>query len=308
MACSSCGYRFVLDPKVDGLADRKFLAAVRRASANDTYHYTKEQLYAAHARGQSRSPKIPAIVGGICAAAGLLVWFANSALGALALVAGAVAIICLIMAVARALRRPPNRREWDGIVAKWQTSKRRDALAKMITEPRLGTPPPEWQEPDIYDYGVERILIVERDLLVDLFVLNGLHAEHRALVLSETGYPDYLVPRARHCLEENDQLPVLLLHDATRHGVAMEQRLRGSSLLPLAERPIKDLGLFPDDVRKLAQLRPVGGGSRGLGVPADALLYGALVAGLSDCFAQDVALADLIEQRRKDTTDASGFG
>ena len=63
-------------------------------------------------------------------------------------------------------------RKWVGV---------QGPIEKMIETPRLGTPPPEFEEPDLYDYGVERILVVQHDLLVDLFVLNGLHAEQRML-------------------------------------------------------------------------------------------------------------------------------
>ena len=51
---------------------------------------------------------------------------------------------------------------------KWLRTGKTDRLQKMLTTAQLGTPPPDWPEPDIYDYGVERILIVEHDILVDL--------------------------------------------------------------------------------------------------------------------------------------------
>ena len=68
---------------------------------------------------------------------------------------------------------------------------------------------------------MERILVVARDLLVDLMINNNRHTDQRILVLAESGYPDYLVPRARQLLEERCDLPVFLLHDATPSGVAM---------------------------------------------------------------------------------------
>jgi hypothetical protein len=60
----------------------------------------------------------------------------------------------------------PNQEEFWRIVKKWEEKK--GALAGMLVKPSLHQPPPEFQESDIYDYGVERIIIVERPILVDL--------------------------------------------------------------------------------------------------------------------------------------------
>ena len=45
MRCQ-CGYRFVINPKLPGnLTDGKLLTFIRKASANNTYYFTFNQLY-----------------------------------------------------------------------------------------------------------------------------------------------------------------------------------------------------------------------------------------------------------------------
>jgi hypothetical protein len=140
---------------------------------------------------------------------------------------------------------------------------RADPIERLVDSPRLSAPPPPAPEPDVYDYGVERILIVEHDRLVDSLVLSGDHAELRALVLSESGYPRYLVDRARKLLLERPDLPVVILHDATEAGRKMNARLQSSGLLPLRGRKITDAGLFPNQAARLGGVTP--------GVTADRL-------------------------------------
>lgn len=64
-------------------------------------------------------------------------------------------------------------------------------LAKLLEAPALHAPPAPYREGDIYDYGVERIVIVEHDLLVDLLVMNNQHAEQRALLASSASDGDF---------------------------------------------------------------------------------------------------------------------
>lgn len=117
---------------------------------------------------------------------------------------------------------------WRRYVRKWQGAG--NEIPKLIESESLSNPPSDCKEGDIYDYGVERILIVERDILVDWLVLNDFHAQERTLVLSVSGYPDYLVPIARELIEQNANLPVCLLHDSTARGLLMNSHLVGSSL------------------------------------------------------------------------------
>ena len=187
-----------------------------------------------------------------------------------------------------------DRRRFQLFLERWQKLGIKGSLDRMIEHPSLHHPPPEWPETDIYDYGVERILIVERDILVDVFVRNGLHAQERMLVLSESGYPDYLIPLAQRCLRDNPEVPVYLLHDAARHGPTMSRRIQVADFLPLEGHPVLDLGLFPNDVKRMPNLKALQLHKREFAVPVDVLLYATLGAGIAQAMAQNLAFGELL--------------
>jgi hypothetical protein len=149
-------------------------------------------------------------------------------------------------------------------------------------------------------------LLVEHDLLVDLFVLNGFHADERTLILSETGYPAYLLPIARQCLQENPNLPVYLLHDASQRGIRMDRRVRAAALLPLEGHPVRDLGLFPDDIKRMRGLGALQPHMQNVGLPVDVLLFTVLGAGIAQAMAQNVVLRDLLLQGHRRGPESAG--
>ncbi len=51
----SCGYIFVLDPKIDHITDKKFLSIIIAASNNDTLYFTEDQLYTMYSRKLRKS-------------------------------------------------------------------------------------------------------------------------------------------------------------------------------------------------------------------------------------------------------------
>ncbi|MAE65235.1 MAG: hypothetical protein CMJ18_13270 [Phycisphaeraceae bacterium] len=297
-----CGYRFLFDPKTDPITDGRFLAAVRGASANGTWHFTANQLYAAHLRRRRAYRGIAAACAIAAVIASVVCGFVvPPALWALI----PIALVCIGWAGNQYSREPLARDQWDRCVERWRSER---TLEKMIVQPSLGDPPPQWQEPDIYDYGVEKIVLVDRDLTVDLLVLNNLHAEQKALILSEHGYPPYLVERATGVLRENAEIPVYLLHDAASTGPPMAERLGASTLLPIEGHPVIDLGLSPDDVRKLPQLRHARRREEEAVTPVDFIPVGALLAVMAVSFENRVGMWDAIEQQRILHGDTGSFG
>ncbi len=179
----------------------------------------------------------------------------------------------------------------------------------MIFKPGPHTPPEEWGESDIYEYEVERILIVQRDILVDLMVRNNQHAEHRMLVISETGHPAYMVPHVVRLLNERDDLTTFLLHDADAIGAGLKKRVKKLRWLPLKPHPVIDMGFFPDDFTKLKHTRNYENRQRERTLPADALMLGALVTGMSACFASHSTFAEELSREVENSiTSSSDFG
>jgi hypothetical protein len=284
MMCG-CGYQFVFDPKTEGLADGRFAAVLRRASANGTRYFTVNQLYSEFARRSRPSAVGPFVAAGLASLLllGALLYqrWGLAALGVL------FTLLLVGVGVARQRARPMPKERFDQLLARWIAAKGHPD--RLITTPRLDTPPPEWAEHDMYDYGVRCILLVDRPEIVDLLVLNGLHTQEGALVLSMDGYPQYLTDRAEGLLAQYPDLPVYLLHDATSAGIAAAQRFHARPSLPVEPERVIDLGLYPSDTRHFRRLKQLGLGSGNEQAPLDLLPYPtlqrathiALVAGVS---------------------------
>lgn len=274
MTCS-CGYRFVFDPRKDIVNDWRFEATVRQASSNGTYFFTAHQLYAAACR------RLKIQWGGGCllllligvatlftilADDGPPTWTIPTMWGILVIIGGLITL--------SVFRPRLSRVKWDRVLRRWE--KKNGPLEKMVRTPMLAEPPPEWAEPDIFSYGVVRVLICERDELVDWLVLNRFHVNEQTVVISQSGYPDYLLPRVNDLLRSDNPPEVFLLHDATTKGETLERHLRQSGRFAMDGATVIDLGLTPQVVPRVRSLRKV---RRSMGdgdVPVDAIPYGVL--------------------------------
>ena len=298
MTCVGCQYDFCFNPKLSGMTDGKFVACIKSASQNDTQWFTLNQLYAAFCRRFSRPRYHYAVIGLLPIVPAVVLIMDGDYTTApyvLPLIVGGLVLTGVLATACYFLRPRVERSHFGELLKRWRRHGK--SIDKLLTEPSLKQPPPEWNEPDIYDYGVERILIVERDMLVDLFVRNGFHAEQRMLVLSESGYPSYLAPIAAKLLEERADLPVFLLHDATAHGIGMEQRIRSGDLLPLRNQPLTDLGLFPADFQRLKRTKSFDVADKARALPVDALPFPFLVMGMQSAFIHGVPFSTLLTQQ-----------
>ena len=291
MQCA-CGYRFIFDPRVTGgLTDAEFIESIDSASANGTYYFTKNQLYTAYCRvkagGSSRA-------GGLVVFAFLLTIFAfffwsdRNGPNVFSLFFAAAALLCLIIGVRTAMgpRQAPSREGFENAVQLWLYSGK--TIDRLITEPRLGSPPPEYEEGDIYDYGVERLLFVQQDMLVDLLVLNGFHAEERTLVVSDNIYPDYLMHLADEAFRKNPHIPMFHLHDTTLSSP------KGFLPSPFYRYDVIDLGLFPADVKRIRAIKAIRPKNMKYIIPVDMIPYSLLVAMLSEAMEQGVPFAPIL--------------
>ncbi|MFC1849328.1 hypothetical protein ACFL27_03880 [candidate division CSSED10-310 bacterium] len=286
----SCGYHFVFDPKDRfHMTDGKFVALINTVSANKSYCFTQNQLYARYCK-VVMSKRQKAYWG--CFVMALLILIVALVIGSLfpfAIFVVLAVVIGLVMRVQHS--KPPTPKELNELLTKWTAGG--NEITMLLKSPGLSTPPPAWQEPDIYDYGVERILYVQRDILVDLFVKNGFHAEQRALIVSMTGYPTYLKPHIKKVLQESPDLPVFLLHDSTSSGQNMIKSIKRADS-SLKDHPIIDVGLFPADVKLLKTLHCVRPDRTSFGVPVDYIRYETLARALADAMNKKVTFHNLI--------------
>lgn len=271
----NCGYWFVFRPDVDsGMTDNKFLSLVRKASADNRYYFTFSQLYYF-----CRTMKGKIHFSSICSIVTRYIFFGFFAFIFFSefwpLVFFLIALTAFIHST-KYYYSPPNREELRRLVKKWSRSRCsyvKGTLDKMIVKPSLHKPPPEFPEGDLYDYGVERIIIVERKILVDLLVKNGFHTEQRALIFSVDGYPSYIEEQSKKLLQASPELPIYLLHDATEEGMAMRKKIK----IPTSHKVV-DLGMSPDQLQNFPTLKPLRLQEQGYNAPLDVLPYAALSA------------------------------
>ena len=301
-----CGYDFALDPKSDACTDGKFLAVVNSASSNDTYFFTTNQLYTAFCRKQVRNPWPRFLVGFAFIGFGLAAAHSAEQVAPL-VIFGVIGLAFVFSAMNMPLVGSVSRSDLERLLNKYQAKK--GPLEKLLVEPTLHKPPPDWPEPDIYEYGVERIVVVQHDLLVDLLVKNDLHSAQRALVISGAGYPDYLIPQAVKALEQNPDLPVYFLHDATTVGQNWFDVISNSDKLPWRDHPLIDMGLYPEDMRRIKRLRPLKPETEDFALAADVLPMAMLSLGIAVALDEQLSLGELLaDERERDAGASSSFG
>jgi len=307
--CSKCQRTFVFFDRAAGISDWRFTQLIERASAKGTQYFTTNQLATLWAQKDASSHGMGRIViGGLCTIAGGIMTFMvlrGAPIVGEAVLTGLFGLGLGAWGVVR--RRNPHAPEVGkvpGWIRSWTAAGHE--IPMLLTKPGLDHAPPPFREPDVFDYGVERILIVQHDLLVDLFVRNGLHTKERALVISETGYPKYLLDHARQLLQRSPELPVFLLHDADDKGLMMRSRIERAGFLSIAGHPVIDTGLSPREVGKIGKLEALAPARFGNALPADALPYALMASGFALAFTERLPLADLVE--RKDPDGSSSFG
>lgn len=195
---------------------------------------------------------------------------------------------CLLV---RQYRRqmPPDLGQLKKMVRLWQAGNG-GGDEMLLLQPSLHEPPAAFPEKDLFDYGVERIILVERRLLVDLLVRNGFHADQNALIFSRDGYPAYIVQRAQKMLKEDASLPVYLLHDASEAGMAMVQKKR------LSGRVVIDLGIRPEHVEKMHFLKALQLDRKGYKAPLDILPYPIMATICGQALYEKRTLSEVLEQ------------
>lgn len=105
-------------------------------------------------------------------------------------------------------------------------------------------------EPDLYDYGLPRLLLCQDRSIAAMLLANHVHLEAACPVLAA---PDALplAPRLLAALERADGATVHVLHDASPEGVRLPARVR-AALGPVPRVRVSSLGLVP---RHAAALR-----------------------------------------------------
>ncbi|HOP59550.1 MAG TPA: hypothetical protein PLR52_09055 [Bacteroidales bacterium] len=299
MTCS-CGYKFVINPKEYVFTDAFLLAVVKAASKNNNFFVTPNQIYSSFISilyKKNRISYVPFIFSVVIIF--ILSSFYYLKASKPAIILGGVIFIaaCVYLIIKIAIRKPiPSKK----LVISWAESiSSKKSGDHIISRPRLKKAPPEWKEPDIYDYGFERILVVQRDIVVDLFVKNNFHSEERTLIISSSGYPSYLVKHVAKTMNDNPDMPVFYLHDSSVNEEKNIKSFLEKLKITAQNRRVIDLGLSQQIVTKLKSLNKIY--SPHSIVPVDAIPFWVLKSVILQAFGRDTE--ELIDRARASSTD-----
>ncbi len=308
MTCA-CGYHFVFNPKIDKLTDGKFQTVIKQASKNDTYFFTKNQLYTAFCRKLHKPVNLLVFIGIFIVSVFMVI--IGLMIGSWEVTVGAVFVAVLFLGalfgIPSSIKKFLSRDNFDTLLHRWMQA---NEIPKLLVKPQLGAPPTQqWQEPDIFDYGVERILVVEHDILVDLFVKNGFHAEQSCLIISANGYPTYLAQRLPELVKKNKNISVFLLHDSSPTGTTVTNKFLDSHKELLKNARILDAGLFPEDLENINVLKRLKTGKEPASVPVDAIPYAYLALLLTESISKGIPFGHLLlVWSDRDTPDGGSYG
>ncbi|WLE97042.1 MAG: hypothetical protein QTN59_20495 [Candidatus Electrothrix communis] len=288
-----CGYQFIFHAgNAQDMTDAKFFNLLRRAGGNGRFYFTFPQLYSAWCE-QDAGERIFLLRKKIAGVGGLLLILCIYCFLLFGWIGGLLSLVLLVgpWLLIRQYRRqlPPDLGNLKKLVRQWQAG-HGGGDEMLLLRPSLHEPPPDFSEKDLFDYGVERIIIVERPLLVDLLVKNGFHADQNALVFSRDGYPAYIVQRAQKVLKERDSLPVYLLHDASEAGMAMSQKTKMSG------HAVIDLGIRPEHLERMHFLNALQLWRKGYKAPLDILPYPVLATICGEALREKRTVLEVLEQ------------
>ncbi|MEV6421931.1 hypothetical protein [Streptomyces sp. NPDC051662] len=129
------------------------------------------------------------------------------------------------------------------------------ASARVPREPS-GTPEPaeisEPSEPDLYDYGLPRLLVCQSRQVARMLLANDVHLEAACPVFAADDLP--LDPRLVAGLGRVDGATAHVLHDASVDGIALTARVRDA--VPGAR--VSSMGLVPRHATALHLISPRG--------------------------------------------------
>lgn len=291
MRCTQCDYAFVFNPKHGAMmGDAGVLNLVRIASGNHTEAFTEAQLRTVYVA--KKASTVPVWIG----ATFFLGLAAFLAFGPKAYIpAGMVGTIgagFLIYAIR--WRVPWKSDATDALVEGYRTLRGKHQLPKparlVDDQTLLCAAPPETRAADAFDYGVERLLIVDEPRVVDLLVANNVHADLRCAIVDQRGYPAHLQEPVRDLLVKRPDLSVFLLHGTA--GMATPEWVP-------QDQPMIDIGLSADDFRLLKPFRRGMHEDRGP-VPVDALPNRTLHGILERCFATHQPMRDIVKASGSD--------
>ncbi len=222
MRCRRCGYKFVFNPKSTKykgqIRDYTLRSIIKQLSNDGQYCFTRTQLAVEISRYWDKRHGMGCLlVLGSLALAGF-VGFLTSAINDSEvrgwIVGSGLFVILLALGFGLKLyKKGEGRVSFKEANAVIETYHRAYPIKPLIT----GKAFTGESETDFY-FEPDRILMVERDNIADMLVLNRFPQQTKTAVVSRRGYPEHVFAACRTFLAKNPQLPVYVMHDASLMG------------------------------------------------------------------------------------------
>ncbi len=239
-----------------------FRHAIEAVSADGRVRWGVEHLHYEICRRKRRSPGAVLVVGALLIAsvglAAILGAFRDApSLGVLV----AVVVVVGVAVSAVKARAPLIRVDLPTFERLWKLWCGAHGPPEGVIVRNPPSDSPTSLEPDLADYSFDRAVICDRARTVDLLLANNFHFENNCAVLSIDGYPPRPFPTVRAMIRRNPKLQVFALHDATPAGCRLAYRLAADPDWFGGRIKVVDVGLRPDDARRLRGLLREGGDS-----------------------------------------------
>lgn len=268
MPCGNCRYTIIFDSKKEEISDKEFRTLTETLQGSGETYFTINQLYT-HYLGTGKVSCMTTFFLWIILIVSIpflanINFIKNTYLGTsiyvnsvlVFLFAGAMTGIFNLKQKAKA-----DKKTFEQFVNRWL---KHYPIANLITAPTLQEAPPNsFSEDDLYDYGVEAIIVVDQDIYVDLFVKNNYLNEWKSVIISQNAYPHYLVEKVQQILDDNPTTPIKYLHNSRSNMYNMRKNLSNFLNLPNTIEEI-DLGLHPSDRNSLDIFKQRSGEANGL--------------------------------------------
>lgn len=232
MTCSNCQYKFVLNPKTSGASDYKFYKIDQAVSEEGTKYYTFNQFYNVYAN--YKGPLLMIIL--LIAAVIPIVLMALSILNSTAAI-----ILTIILVVLAIGQKPSSLPSKSTVFNNFTTYKNSNPLPFFIGQPNMQNPPANFSAETMIEHGTEGILFVDQDIYVDLFIKNKIHHDLKSIVISQSGYPQYLAEPIAAMYKKHPNIKVYMLHDSHTNTTTMRKKIK--VWLGTDEVEIIDLGM-----------------------------------------------------------------
>lgn len=234
--CGQCGYQFVFRKRDDKISDLALRQIIQRLSDHGQYAFTATQLALEICRyWRERQHWIGSMIFVIVIA--LVLFFVTQRWGL------SVSILVISLGVMLGWS------QWKKTALPFHKAHtlihryhRIHSLAGLADGMALQQPTAIIDLQELH-YAPERILVVERNDLVDMLIRNRFHLTSKTIVLSRFGYPEWVAKACLNVLRRYPNTPIQLVHDASLRGFYWNTQLAADPHWILTGHPVTDLGL-----------------------------------------------------------------